>query len=147
MIAGTKFCVFGPTCRNIKHQYSQKNSHLKVRACCKTYKTPHPCFPPIIPVLLYFVGKCSPSNEEVPPIVSDGLQVPSIDWPRPDMALVDSLLLHAANLGDGLPNVTIHIGVDVDTLDWGVVKAAQVRRTQQGQSVCVCECVCVCVCV
>ena len=30
MLAGTKFCVFGSVGRNIKCQYSQKNSHLKI---------------------------------------------------------------------------------------------------------------------
>lgn len=65
----------------------------------------------------------------------DRLQVSSVDWPRPDVALVDSLLLHPADLGDGLPNVTIYVGVDIDTLDWGVVKTAHVRGTQQGEPV------------
>ena len=65
----------------------------------------------------------------------DGLQVSSVDWPRPDVALVDCLLLDTADLGDGLPDVTIHVGADVDTLDRGVVKAAQVWGTQQGEPV------------
>ena len=32
MIVGTKFCIFGPIRRNIKHKYivPAKNSHLKV---------------------------------------------------------------------------------------------------------------------
>ena len=69
--------------------------------------------------------------------MSDGLQMSSVDRPRPHVALVDGLLLHAANLGDGLPNVAIHVGVDVHTLDWRVVEAAQVWGTQQREPVCV----------
>ena len=63
------------------------------------------------------------------------LQVSPVDRPCPDVALVDGLLLHAANLRDGLPNVTIHVGVDVDALDGRVVKTTHVRGTEKGEPV------------
>ena len=67
--------------------------------------------------------------------MGDGLQVSSVDRPRPDVALVDGILLNTANLRDRLPNVTIHVGVDIDALDWRVVKAAHVRGTEEGEPV------------
>ena len=67
--------------------------------------------------------------------MGDGLQVSPIDRPCPDVALVDGILLNAANLRDRLPNVTIHVGVDVDALDRRVVKAAHVRGTEEGEPV------------
>ena len=79
--------------------------------------------------------------------MGDRFQVSAIDGPCPDVTLVDGLLLYSTDLGDGLPNVTIHVGVDVDTLDRGVVKTAQVGGAQQGEPACVCVCVSVCACV
>ena len=69
----------------------------------------------------------------------------SIDGPGSDVALEDGFLLDTAHLGDGLPVVSIHFGVDLDTLDWRVVNATQVGGAQQRKPVCVCVCVCACV--
>ena len=79
--------------------------------------------------------------------MGERLQVASIDGPGSDVALEDGFLLDTAHLGDGLPVVSIHFGVDLDTLDWRVVNATQVGGAQQRKPVCVCVvCVCVCVC-
>ena len=58
----------------------------------------------------------------------------SIDRPGSDLTLKYGLLLDATDLRDGLPDITVHAGVDPDTLDWRVVKTVKVGWTQQREA-------------
>ena len=64
-------------------------------------------------------------------------QVSSIDRPGSDLALEYGLLLDTADLRDGLPDVAVHVRVDLDTLDRRVVNTAQIARAQQREAGCV----------
>ena len=68
--------------------------------------------------------------------MSDWVEVSTVDWPRPDVTLVDGFLLDSTDLGDRLPNVTTHVRVDAYSFDPGVVETAKVQRSQQRKPVC-----------
>lgn len=76
-------------------------THTYMHVCTYTYTHTH-----------------SPCDKEISSVMRVSLQSTSIDGPSSDLALKDGVLLDSTDLANGLPTLSIDVGVDVDTLDW-----------------------------